>query len=111
MINNSIEQFLEAIRAERSASRNTCHAYERDLMAFHGHLEKQGGDLLSATQRDIARYLNDLSSQGRSTSTQARKLAVPFGNFISLRKRKAGDPTSRRCISVRPARAGSCQKA
>ena len=76
MINNSIEQFLEAIRAERSASRNTCQAYERDLMAFHDHLEKQGGDLLSATQRDIARYLNDLSSQGRSTSTQARKLAA-----------------------------------
>ncbi|MCY4259545.1 MAG: tyrosine recombinase [Rhodobacteraceae bacterium] len=71
-----IEQFLEAIQAERSAALNTCQAYRRDLLALQRFLGQRHRGFETATPLDIADYLNTLSDQGMAVSTQARKLAT-----------------------------------
>jgi len=71
-----IEQFLEALQAERSAALNTCQAYRRDLLALQKFLDQRHRGLKTATPHDIAAYLEGLAARGMARSTQARKLAA-----------------------------------
>ncbi len=76
MTSGHIEQFLEALQAERSAALNTCHAYRRDLLALQAFLDNHDQSLLTATPHAIAAWLDALSTRGMARSTQARKLAA-----------------------------------
>ena len=71
-----ISTFLEAHAAELAASENTLLAYGRDLKAFSDWLERDGEDLLSASQNHVEQYIIALDAEGFSQSTRARRLSA-----------------------------------
>ena len=71
-----ISTFLEAQAAELAASENTLLAYGRDLKAFSDWLERDGEDLLSASQNHVEQYIIALDAEGFSQSTRARRLSA-----------------------------------
>ena len=70
-----IESFLDAMRAERSASANTCKAYETDLRCFGRFMGRSGGDFYSVTRQDIQDYLVALDRHGLGAATRGRRLS------------------------------------
>lgn len=74
-----IEQFLDAIWAERGLSKNTLDAYRRDLQGFSKWLETtqetslQG--LLTASKSQLQDYLTTRGKEGTKASTIARLLS------------------------------------
>ena len=78
---NSIEYFIEAIQAERSASSNTCRAYAGDLKDFADHVAKQQCQLVQATRADVLGYLQSLRQRGLAAATRDRRLAA-IGQFF-----------------------------
>ncbi len=68
-----IERFADALWMERGLSANTLQAYQRDLRALAGWLDKtRGGRLLAARSADLHDYLAHLHREGRKTRTAAR---------------------------------------
>lgn len=90
-----ISRFLEAMSAERDASRNTLEAYGRDLLSFHENLSNNK-DLSSVSREDIERYLGDLDTLGRAASTRARVLSSlkSFYRFLFLEGLRDDDPAA-----------------
>ncbi|MEL6735880.1 MAG: site-specific integrase, partial [Pseudomonadota bacterium] len=72
----AINLFLDMISAERGASANTMSAYARDLEGFSAFANTVGTPLVDASSETIRSYLSDLTSQGMSPATQARKLSA-----------------------------------
>ncbi|MGC2872756.1 site-specific tyrosine recombinase [Ihubacter sp. rT4E-8] len=71
-----LNDFLEYLREERKASTNTCEAYRRDMEAFGRFLAgREVFDAHQASSADVAAYLMELKSEGRSRSTANRKLS------------------------------------
>lgn len=75
MLEPQIDAFLEMMQAERGASGNTVSAYTRDMNLLAEYLEKQGTDLLKASEKDLQNFLIFLSDSGDSARTQARRLS------------------------------------
>ncbi len=75
-MNHWIDAFLEAAQAERSASLNTCLAYQRDLRRFSGFLEEKGRNFKSAERPDIEAYLAALKAAGLSAPSRSRCLSA-----------------------------------
>ncbi len=71
-----LERFLEAIRAERDASRNTVLSYARDLNDFAAFLETRGLGYEDAGRTEIEAYLIDQSDRGMAEATRARRLSA-----------------------------------
>lgn len=71
-----LERFLEAIQAERDASRNTLLSYARDLNDFAAFLKAQGQDYTTAMRVDIEAYLVDQADRGMAQATRARRLSA-----------------------------------
>ncbi len=71
-----IDAFIEAARAERSASLNTCLAYRQDLLKFTGFLKLRSTDFSTATRSDIEDYLQHLAKAGLAASTRSRHLSA-----------------------------------
>ena len=71
-----LSRFLEAIQAERDASRNTILSYGRDLRDFAAFLEKKGADFASAGRGEVEAYLGDLADRGMAQATRARRLSA-----------------------------------
>lgn len=92
---NWIEQFLEAISAERDASQNTIEAYGRDLMAFTEFFNNSK-DFQNISRADIEGYLVDLDRSGRAASTRARVLSSlkQFFRFLFLEGHRDDDPAA-----------------
>ena len=74
------EDYLAKVK---QASGNTISSYMRDIRQFIDWLrQKEGGDILSATNSDVTDYLAFIQSQGKSGATASRSLAS-LKNFFS----------------------------
>ena len=70
-----IQSFLDAMAAERGASRNTIDAYRRDLDDYAAFLAKRRRDPLAASGPDISAFLAARSAAGLAPASLARKLS------------------------------------
>jgi integrase/recombinase XerD len=90
-----IKTFLEAIAAERAASRNTIEAYRRDLEDYAAFLAGRGVDPLKASSDDARDFLSHRGAAGLKASSLARQLSSvrQFHKHLYLDGRRADDPT------------------
>jgi integrase/recombinase XerD len=90
-----IKAFLEAIAAERAASRNTIEAYRRDLDDYAAFLAGRGTDPLKASSDDARAFLAYRGAAGLKASSLARQLSSvrQFHKHLYLDGRRADDPT------------------
>ena len=71
-----IEGFADALWMERGLSENTLSAYQSDLRAFAGWLDRdRGRDLATAERVDLLDYLALLAHSGRKPRSTARLLS------------------------------------
>ena len=89
-----IDAFLEMLSAERGAARNTLDAYQRDLKDFAGFLAARGKTVAGAQTMDVRDYLENLTAQGLSASTAARRLSAirQFHGFLYTDGIRTDDP-------------------
>jgi integrase/recombinase XerD len=89
-----LERFLEAIQAERDASRNTLLSYARDLKDFSAFLKARGLDFAAAGRGDIEAYLVDQADRGMALATRARRLSAirQLYRFAFLEGWRTDDP-------------------
>ncbi len=89
----TIEAFLEALLAERGASRNTLMAYRRDLADCQRFL---GQDPATASATALHSYLEALGQAGLAPRSRARRLSAlrQFFRFLISEGRRSDDPTS-----------------
>ena len=82
--------------AERGASQNTYHAYQRDLRRYLQFVAADGRSGVTSTTATIRRFLFDLAADGLAARTQARKLSAirQFHGFLVLEGYRSDDPTS-----------------
>ena len=73
------ESYLTKVK---QASGNTISSYMRDIRQFSEWLQKEGEDILNASNSDVCAYLAFLQSQGKSGATVSRCLAS-LKNFFS----------------------------
>jgi len=92
-----ISTFLDALAAERDASRNTQLAYGRDLKDYVGWLATRQLTPETAGKADIERYLAHVADQGMSNATRARRLSAirQFYRFAFEEGWRADDPAIR----------------
>ena len=77
MIDSDIEDFLGSLRFERSMAENTCTAYGRDLRFFSAFLAKRGRHESSeVTREDIDEYIGKERTDGKKSTTRARRVAA-----------------------------------
>lgn len=104
---DGIVHYLDRLQ-RRARSINTLNAYRGDLCQFAAFLERLGqGDLVATVgQPQVSRWLDDLSAQGVSPRSQARKLSVLRGYFKhAMREGWIGfDPTADEAVRYRRAR-------
>jgi len=91
-----LPRFLEAIRAERDAARNTLLAYARDLGDFADFLAARGHAYPDADRADIEAYLVDLTDRGMARATRARRLSAirQLYRFAFLEGWRDSDPAA-----------------
>jgi integrase/recombinase XerD len=92
--------FLAYLEFERGLSRNTLDAYRSDLAQFGAHLERSGGDALSAGPDDLAGFVASLAGGDGDRppvkpATLQRKVACLRSFYRHLRRVEliAEDPT------------------
>jgi integrase/recombinase XerD len=87
--------FLDAIAAERGASRNTIDAYRRDLEDYVGFLSGRGLDPLGAESDDVRAFIAHRAASGLKASSLARQLSCvrQFHKHLYLDGLRGDDPT------------------
>lgn len=89
MIDSDIDEFIGSLRYERSMAENTCAAYARDLRFFSQYLKKRGIAAAGDVKReDIAGFLGEQRSEGRKSTTRARRATAIKVFFKFLRERR-----------------------
>ena len=90
-----VANFLEAIAAERAASRNTLEAYRRDLEDYAAFLANRGVDALRASSEDARAFIAHRGAAGLKASSLARQLSSvrQFHKHLFLEGRRKDDPT------------------
>src|SRR3954463_5226735 len=71
-----LRSFLLYLASERGLADNSLHAYRRDLEDIEDFLAKHGRKLSTAEADDFRAYLQSQSRKGKSTKTQARRIAA-----------------------------------
>lgn len=71
-----IDQFLEMMRAERGASRNTTASYRRDLEDFAAYAKLRKLPLSRVKKADLENYLVVRSGEGLGAATLARRVSA-----------------------------------
>lgn len=71
-----LDDFLGYLAVERGASSHTISAYNGDLNAYLGHLEKRGSKPLGASRDDVVAFMSMLQEKGMAASTVERKVAA-----------------------------------
>ena len=90
MIDSDIDEFIGSLRYERSMAENTCAAYARDLGLFARYLKKSGISAAGDVRReDIAGFLGEQRSEGRKSTTRARRATAIKVFFRFLRERRS----------------------
>jgi integrase/recombinase XerD len=92
-----VEAFLEMMAVERSASRNTLTAYQKDLAEASGFLSRRGRSLDDASVEDIESWFADLGARGLSPATAARRRSSirQFYRFALGEGWRTDDPSRR----------------
>ncbi|HLH33704.1 MAG TPA: tyrosine recombinase [Alloacidobacterium sp.] len=90
-----ITEYLAYLRVEKGLRPLTCAAYERDLLQYAEHLEKENLLLIAARQENAASFLEHLRQHGVESRSMARKLSClrGFYKWLLLDKRIQHDPT------------------
>jgi integrase/recombinase XerD len=89
LIASDIDEFLGALRFERSMAENTCAAYGRDLRFFSKFLERRGRrESSEVTRADIDEYLGEERAEGKKSTTRARRMAAIRMLFRFLKERR-----------------------
>jgi integrase/recombinase XerD len=92
--------FLAYLEFERGLSRNTLEAYRSDLLQFGRFLEARDADAISADERDVSEFLQELAEgNGRPAASPAtihRKAACLRSFYRHLRREnlRDDDPTA-----------------
>ncbi len=83
------------LRVEKGLRPLTCEAYDGDLKTFSEFIEKRHGTLLTATQQDVAAFLENLRANLVESRSAARKLSClrGFYKWLLLDRRIHHDPT------------------
>jgi integrase/recombinase XerD len=83
------------LRVEKGLRPLTCEAYDSDLKTFAEFIESRHGVLLTATQEDVAAFLENLRSHEIVQRSAARKLSClrGFYKWLLLDRRIHHDPT------------------
>jgi integrase/recombinase XerD len=83
------------LRVEKGLRPLTCEAYLSDLRTFAECVEQRHGVLESATQEDVAAFLEHLRAHGIESRSAARKLSClrGFYKWLLLDRRIHHDPT------------------
>ena len=90
-----LDDFLDAIAAERNAARNTIDAYRRDLNAFLDFLGSRGRNGRDATDADVRAFQAECAAAGLAASSIARRLSAvrQFQKHLYLEGQRKDDPT------------------
>ncbi|HUL09151.1 MAG TPA: site-specific tyrosine recombinase XerD [Candidatus Acidoferrum sp.] len=96
MVSRHLESFIEMLRAERNAARNTVEAYERDLTDLSAFLARRRTDLASADAEMLRAYLAALDRAGMAPRTAARRLSAirQFYRFLVGEGLRPDDPAA-----------------
>jgi len=91
-----LESFIEMLRAERNAARNTVEAYTRDLTDLAGFLARRGVELAAADATALRAYLAALDRAGMAPRTAARRLSAirQFYRFLLGEGLRPDDPVA-----------------
>ena len=91
----SLRQYLTYLRVEKGLRPLTCEAYERDLTLFAEYLEGVHALPATATQAQVAGFLEHLQAHGVQPRSIARKLSClrGFYKWMLLDRRLQHDPT------------------
>ena len=90
-----LKDYRAYLRVEKGLRPLTCEAYDGDLKTFAEFIEGRHGVLLTATQQDVAAFLENLRSHNIDSRSSARKLSClrGFYKWLLLDRRIHHDPT------------------
>ena len=90
-----LKDYQSYLRVEKGLRPLTCEAYDNDLKTFAEFIEGRQGVLLTATQQDVAAFLEHLRAHGIDSRSSARKLSClrGFYKWLLLDRRIHHDPT------------------
>ena len=91
-----IERFLEMMRAERGAAKNSVAAYAHDLQSWTEFLVKLGKHPLTATTQDLRDFQSEADRLGLARATAARRLSAikQFHGFLHAEGKTAENPAA-----------------
>jgi len=90
-----LKDYQAYLRVEKGLRPLTCEAYDSDLKTFAEFIESRHAVLLTATQQDLAAFLEHLRAHGIDSRSVARKLSClrGFYKWLMLDRRIHHDPT------------------
>ncbi|MFZ0746032.1 MAG: tyrosine recombinase [Terracidiphilus sp.] len=90
-----LKDYQAYLRVEKGLRPLTCEAYLSDLRTFAEFIEGRHGVLLTATQQDVAAFLENLRTHTIQSRSSARKLSClrGFYKWLLLDRRIHHDPT------------------
>jgi len=90
-----LKDYQAYLRVEKGLRPLTCEAYDSDLKTFAEFIELRHGVLLTATQQDVAAFLEHLRNHNIDSRSSARKLSClrGFYKWLLLDRRIHHDPT------------------
>ena len=90
-----LKDYQAYLRVEKGLRPLTCEAYDGDLKTFAEFLEGRQGVLVTATQQDVAAFLEHLKTHSIDSRSAARKLSClrGFYKWLLLDRRIHHDPT------------------
>ncbi len=95
-----IKQFQDYLNYERNYSKNTVNSYLNDLNEAKEFFKENGGfsGWDQVKSRDVEIFLQNLATQNRSRTTQARKMSSlrSFYRFLVKREVLGNDPMAKR---------------
>jgi integrase/recombinase XerD len=90
-----LKDYQAYLRVEKGLRPLTCEAYNSDLNIFAEFIDTRHGVLLTATQQDVAAFLENLREHNIDSRSAARKLSClrGFYKWLLLDRRINHDPT------------------
>ncbi len=73
---NYLQKFETYLQKNKNASQNTVVSYMRDIYKFSDYVFRNGiKDVTRCSNKDVAKYIDDLGGEGKSAATVTRALA------------------------------------
>ena len=92
-----IRNFLDFLKNDKKASKNTLQSYERDIMQFYRYITENKIVYTKANEEDIKKYFKHLEEIGKKPSTISRNLATirSFYQYLLKVRKTKKDPTEK----------------